>query len=163
MKKPSSTTTLSRVQLLSGPADEIDYRSAVFGRRNSVARVIVRPKITGRDRVQARRHDHPRQRELPAGTWLHARRNRLARIERLTEGDYLELQARGTRPGWLSWGDELEWSGPAQAPVPRERRHEAKGGEEGTSELNRQKGARNNAADSGASSQTRSWSDRSEE
>ena len=32
-------------------------------------------------------------------------------IERLTAGDYLELQARRTRPGWVSWGDELEWTG----------------------------------------------------
>lgn len=34
-------------------------------------------------------------------------------IERLTEGDYLELQARRIRPGWLSWGDELEFTGVA--------------------------------------------------
>jgi N6-adenosine-specific RNA methylase IME4 len=37
----------------------------------------------------------------------------LERIERLTEGDYLELQARRTRPGWMSWGDELEFTGEA--------------------------------------------------
>ncbi|MCK1583234.1 hypothetical protein IVB03_27650 [Bradyrhizobium sp. 168] len=37
----------------------------------------------------------------------------LDRIERLTEGDYLELQARRPRNGWTSWGDELEWSGVA--------------------------------------------------
>lgn len=37
----------------------------------------------------------------------------LDRIERLTEGDYLELQARRPRRGWTSWGDELEWSGVA--------------------------------------------------
>jgi len=37
----------------------------------------------------------------------------LDRIERLTEGDYLELQARRTRPGWVSWGDELEFTGRA--------------------------------------------------
>jgi N6-adenosine-specific RNA methylase IME4 len=35
----------------------------------------------------------------------------LDRIERLTGGDYLELQARRTRPGWTSWGDELEFTG----------------------------------------------------
>lgn len=37
----------------------------------------------------------------------------LDRIERLTDGDYLELQARRTRPGWVSWGDELEFTGVA--------------------------------------------------
>ncbi|WP_265440178.1 MT-A70 family methyltransferase [Bradyrhizobium sp. SEMIA] len=37
----------------------------------------------------------------------------LDRIERLTEGDYLELQARRPRKGWVSWGDELEWTGVA--------------------------------------------------
>ncbi|WP_247563897.1 MT-A70 family methyltransferase [Bradyrhizobium sp. 188] len=37
----------------------------------------------------------------------------LDRIERLTEGDYLELQARRPRRGWTSWGDELEWTGVA--------------------------------------------------
>jgi N6-adenosine-specific RNA methylase IME4 len=37
----------------------------------------------------------------------------LDRIERLTPGDYLELQARRTRPGWISWGDELEFTGVA--------------------------------------------------
>ncbi len=37
----------------------------------------------------------------------------LDRIERLTEGDYLELQARRTRRGWISWGDELEFTGRA--------------------------------------------------
>jgi N6-adenosine-specific RNA methylase IME4 len=37
----------------------------------------------------------------------------LDRIERLTGGDYLELQARRTRPGWVSWGDELEFTGVA--------------------------------------------------
>ena len=37
----------------------------------------------------------------------------LERIERLTPGDYLELQARRTRPGWVSWGNELEFTGRA--------------------------------------------------
>lgn len=37
----------------------------------------------------------------------------LERIERLTEGDYLELQARRPRKGWTSWGNELEWTGVA--------------------------------------------------
>lgn len=37
----------------------------------------------------------------------------LDRIERLTPGDYLELQARRPRKGWTSWGDELEFSGVA--------------------------------------------------
>ncbi len=37
----------------------------------------------------------------------------LDRIERLTEGEYLELQARRIRPGWVSWGDELEFTGVA--------------------------------------------------
>jgi len=37
----------------------------------------------------------------------------LDRIERLTGGDYLELQARRTRPGWVSWGDELKFTGRA--------------------------------------------------
>lgn len=37
----------------------------------------------------------------------------LARCERLAEGPYLELQARRTRPGWISWGDELEFTGVA--------------------------------------------------
>jgi N6-adenosine-specific RNA methylase IME4 len=37
----------------------------------------------------------------------------LERIERLTEGPYLELQARRPRPGWISWGDELEFTGKA--------------------------------------------------
>jgi N6-adenosine-specific RNA methylase IME4 len=37
----------------------------------------------------------------------------LARSERLSEGPFLELQARRTRPGWISWGDELEWTGAA--------------------------------------------------
>lgn len=37
----------------------------------------------------------------------------LDRIERLTEGPYLELNARRTRPGWTSWGDELEFTGVA--------------------------------------------------
>jgi N6-adenosine-specific RNA methylase IME4 len=37
----------------------------------------------------------------------------LARTERLCEGPYLELQARRTRPGWTTWGDELEWTGAA--------------------------------------------------
>jgi N6-adenosine-specific RNA methylase IME4 len=37
----------------------------------------------------------------------------LDRIERLTPGDYLELQARRTRRGWVSWGDELEFAGVA--------------------------------------------------
>lgn len=35
----------------------------------------------------------------------------LDRIERLTEGPYLELNARRPRKGWTSWGDELEWTG----------------------------------------------------
>ncbi len=37
----------------------------------------------------------------------------LERIERLTGGDYLELQARRPRKGWVSWGDELEFTGEA--------------------------------------------------
>jgi N6-adenosine-specific RNA methylase IME4 len=39
----------------------------------------------------------------------------LARSHRAAdaEGDYLELQARRTRPGWVSWGDELEFTGVA--------------------------------------------------
>jgi N6-adenosine-specific RNA methylase IME4 len=37
----------------------------------------------------------------------------LDRIERLTSGDYLEMQARRTRPGWVSWGDEVEFTGVA--------------------------------------------------
>ncbi|WP_296741393.1 MT-A70 family methyltransferase [Mesorhizobium sp.] len=37
----------------------------------------------------------------------------LERIERLTEGPYLELQARRPRKGWTSWGDELEFTGVA--------------------------------------------------
>lgn len=37
----------------------------------------------------------------------------LDKIERLTPGDYLELQARRPRKGWTSWGDELEWTGVA--------------------------------------------------
>ena len=35
----------------------------------------------------------------------------LERIERLTGGDYLELNARRPRAGWVSWGDELEFTG----------------------------------------------------
>lgn len=35
------------------------------------------------------------------------------RIERLAEGPYLELQARRPRKGWISWGDELEFTGVA--------------------------------------------------
>jgi N6-adenosine-specific RNA methylase IME4 len=38
----------------------------------------------------------------------------LARSERLVEGPYLELNARRPRPGWISWGDELEWKGVAE-------------------------------------------------
>lgn len=37
----------------------------------------------------------------------------LERVERLTGGDYLELQARRPRKGWVSWGDELEFTGEA--------------------------------------------------
>lgn len=37
----------------------------------------------------------------------------LSRSERLVEGPYIELNARRPRPGWLSWGDELEWTGVA--------------------------------------------------
>lgn len=37
----------------------------------------------------------------------------LERIERLTEGPYLELNARRPRKGWMSWGDELEFTGVA--------------------------------------------------
>lgn len=37
----------------------------------------------------------------------------LERVERLGDGDYLELQARRTRKGWTSWGDELEFTGVA--------------------------------------------------
>lgn len=36
----------------------------------------------------------------------------LERSERLVEGPYLELNARRRRPGWVAWGDELEWEGP---------------------------------------------------
>jgi hypothetical protein len=39
---------------------------------------------------------------------------RPSRPERLAEGPYLELQARRTRKGWTSWGDELEWTGAAR-------------------------------------------------
>ncbi|AVT76612.1 hypothetical protein RPPS3_25490 [Rhodopseudomonas palustris] len=39
----------------------------------------------------------------------------LARAERLFEGPYLELNARRLRPGWVSWGDELEFTGVATA------------------------------------------------
>jgi hypothetical protein len=31
----------------------------------------------------------------------------------LSEGPFLELQARRPRPGWVSWGDELEFTGRA--------------------------------------------------
>ncbi len=31
------------------------------------------------------------------------------RIERLVDGPYLELNARRARPGWVCWGDELEF------------------------------------------------------
>ncbi|NEV79503.1 hypothetical protein DYI24_20925 [Rhodopseudomonas sp. BR0C11] len=37
----------------------------------------------------------------------------LARAERLFEGPYLELNARRPRPGWVSWGDELTFTGEA--------------------------------------------------
>lgn len=37
----------------------------------------------------------------------------LERSERLVGGPYLELNARRTRPGWISWGDELEFTGVA--------------------------------------------------
>lgn len=37
----------------------------------------------------------------------------LDRIERLTPGAYLELNARRPRKGWTSWGDELEFTGEA--------------------------------------------------
>jgi N6-adenosine-specific RNA methylase IME4 len=37
----------------------------------------------------------------------------LARSERLVDGPYIELNARRSRSGWLSWGDELEWTGAA--------------------------------------------------
>lgn len=37
----------------------------------------------------------------------------LNRVERLGDGDYLELQARRPRKGWTSWGDELEFTGVA--------------------------------------------------
>jgi N6-adenosine-specific RNA methylase IME4 len=30
------------------------------------------------------------------------------RIERLVTGPYLELFARGERPGWTAWGDEYD-------------------------------------------------------
>ncbi|NPU69982.1 hypothetical protein HL667_33675 [Bradyrhizobium sp. 83012] len=39
----------------------------------------------------------------------------LERIERLVDGPYLELNARRRRPGWVAWGDELEWEAPEQA------------------------------------------------
>lgn len=35
------------------------------------------------------------------------------RIERLVEGPYLELYARRPRAGWVSWGNELEFTGEA--------------------------------------------------
>jgi N6-adenosine-specific RNA methylase IME4 len=35
------------------------------------------------------------------------------RIERLVEGPYLELYARRPRKGWVSWGNELEFTGEA--------------------------------------------------
>ena len=35
------------------------------------------------------------------------------RIERLVEGPYLELYARRPRAGWVSWGNELEFTGVA--------------------------------------------------
>jgi N6-adenosine-specific RNA methylase IME4 len=35
----------------------------------------------------------------------------LERSERLVAGPYIELNARRPRKGWLSWGDELEWTG----------------------------------------------------
>jgi N6-adenosine-specific RNA methylase IME4 len=37
----------------------------------------------------------------------------LDRAERLVDGPYIELNARRPRKGWLSWGDELEWTGVA--------------------------------------------------
>ncbi|MBR0687314.1 hypothetical protein JQ594_15390 [Bradyrhizobium manausense] len=37
----------------------------------------------------------------------------LDRAERLVAGPYIELNARRPRKGWLSWGDELEWTGVA--------------------------------------------------
>ena len=37
----------------------------------------------------------------------------LERVERLTAGDYLELNARRPRKGWMSWGDELDFTGVA--------------------------------------------------
>ena len=39
------------------------------------------------------------------------------RIERLVEGPYLELFARTTRPGWDSWGNELDKFAPTSAPT----------------------------------------------
>ena len=33
---------------------------------------------------------------------------------RLVESPYLELYARREREGWLSWGDQLSFRGPAQ-------------------------------------------------
>jgi len=35
------------------------------------------------------------------------------RVERLVEGPYLECYARRPRPGWVSWGNELEFTGVA--------------------------------------------------
>lgn len=38
------------------------------------------------------------------------------RIERLVDGPYLELYARRERPGWMTWGDELEFKLPPHDP-----------------------------------------------
>jgi N6-adenosine-specific RNA methylase IME4 len=38
------------------------------------------------------------------------------RIERLVDGPYLELYARRERPGWMTWGNELEFKLPPHDP-----------------------------------------------
>ena len=54
----------------------------------------------------------------------------LSRSERLSEGPFLELQARRTRPGWKSWGDELPASSlddvetPHPNPIPQGEREQ---------------------------------------
>jgi hypothetical protein len=39
------------------------------------------------------------------------------RVERLFPGPYLELFARQPRDGWTTWGDEIEATSPADAPI----------------------------------------------
>jgi len=45
-----------------------------------------------------------------------------AGIERLVCGPYLELNARRERPGWVTWGDELEFKMPVTPAAPEFRR-----------------------------------------